>query len=137
VTLAHDGAAAVGLVGEAEQVGAFGVVELQGAGDGVEDARGGPSECAAFELGVVLHTHFGQRGDLAAPEPGDATPPGGGEAGLLGADLRAAGGEKVAHFGSVVHGFDGTTLSEDVGCTGSTPISSDFLASRGAGALDA
>ena len=75
---AQDGVAAVGLVGEAQQVGAFGVVELQGAGDRVEDAGGDPGEGAAFELGVVLHAHAGQRGDLAAPQPGDAALPGGG-----------------------------------------------------------
>jgi hypothetical protein len=54
-------------VGETEQMGAFGVVELQGAGDRVENAGRDSGEGAAFELRVVLHAHAGQRGDLAAP----------------------------------------------------------------------
>ena len=134
---AQDGVAAVGLVGQAQQVGAFGVVELQGAGERVEDAGGDTGEGAAFELGVVLHAHPGQRGDLAAPQPGDAALPGGGQAGLLGADLGAAGGEELAHFDSVVHDIDGTTRGAQVGCTGSTPIVSDFLAPRRTGVLEA
>jgi hypothetical protein len=124
-------------VGETEQVGAFGIVELQGARECVEDAGGRPGQCAAFELGVVLHAHSGECGDLAAPEPGDTTASGGGKAGLLGGDLGAAGREEVAHLGSVVHEFDGTTLTEGGRCTGSTPLSSDFLAAPGASALDA
>ena len=59
-------------------MGAFGVVELQGAGERVEDAGGDSGEGAAFELGVVLDAHPGQRGDLAAPQPGDPALPGGG-----------------------------------------------------------
>jgi len=134
---AQDGAAAVGLVGEAEQVSTFGVVELQSAREGVQDAGGHSGERTAFELRVVLHAHPGQRGDLAAPQPGDAALPGGGNAGLLGADLGAARGEELAHFDSVVHAIDGTTPRGNVGRTGSTPISSDFLASRSPGVLEA
>jgi hypothetical protein len=37
-----------------EQVTPFGVVELEGAGDGVEDRRRSAGDRAAFELGVVL-----------------------------------------------------------------------------------
>jgi hypothetical protein len=33
-----------------DQVGAFGVVELQGAGDGVQDGRGDTGERTPFEL---------------------------------------------------------------------------------------
>jgi hypothetical protein len=53
----QDGVAAVGFVGEAQQVGAFGVVELQGAGEGVEHAGRDTGQKAALELGVVLHAH--------------------------------------------------------------------------------
>ena len=77
-------------MGEAEQVGAFGVVELQGAGERVEHAGGDSGQGAAFELGVVLHAHAGQRGDLAAPQAGHAALPGGGQPGLLRGDLGAA-----------------------------------------------
>ena len=44
----------VGHPDEVEQVGAFDLVELQGAGDGVEDVVGDAADVAAFELGVVL-----------------------------------------------------------------------------------
>ena len=52
----HAGGGAVGGVGEVEQVGAFGVVEPQGAGESVQDGGGGAGDGAAFELGVVLDT---------------------------------------------------------------------------------
>jgi hypothetical protein len=48
-------------------VGAFGVVELQGAGERVENAGRDAGEGAAFEFGVVLHAHSGQSRDLATP----------------------------------------------------------------------
>ena len=58
-------AGAVGGAGEVDEVVAFGVVELQGAGDGVEDLVGDAGDGAAFELGVVLDAQPGERGDLA------------------------------------------------------------------------
>ncbi len=63
---AGEGVGAVGGLGQVQQVGAFGVVELEGAGDGFEDGRGDAGEVAAFEFGVVLDADVGQRGDLAA-----------------------------------------------------------------------
>ena len=96
-------------------MGAFGVVELQGAGDRVEDTGGDTGQGAAFELGVVLHAHPGQRGDLAAPQPGHPALPGGGQPGLLGGDLGAAGGEELADLGSVVHAIDGTARRGEPG----------------------
>ena len=116
------GVAAVGLVGEAQQVGAFGVVELESAGERVQHAGRDTGEGAAFEFGVVLHAHAGQAGDLAAPQPGNPAVPDGGQAGPLGADLGAAGGEELAHFDSVVHDIDGTMPGGEMGCTASTPI---------------
>jgi hypothetical protein len=86
-TGAHACAGAVGGLRQVEQVGSLGVVELQRAGDRVEDGGGGTGEVAAFELGVVLDAHAGRRGHLAAAESGD--PPGAdvGQAGLLRGDL--------------------------------------------------
>ena len=54
--------------GEVEEVGAFGFVELQGAGDGFEDAVGDTGEVAALEPGVVVDAHPGQDGDLFAAQ---------------------------------------------------------------------
>ena len=68
----QDAGGTVSLVGQVEQVGPFGVVESEGAGQRVEDAGGHSGQGAAFELGVVLHAHPGQGGDLAAPQSGDA-----------------------------------------------------------------
>jgi hypothetical protein len=82
--------AAVGLLRQAHQVGALGVVELQGAGDGLEHAGRDAGELAALELGVVLDAHPGQRGDLAAAQAGHAAPAGGRDAGPLRGDLGAA-----------------------------------------------
>jgi hypothetical protein len=53
-------------VGKVEQVGSLGVVELQGAGDGVKDGGGDASDRPAFEFGVVLDADPGEGGDLAA-----------------------------------------------------------------------
>lgn len=58
-------------LGQMEQVGPLGVVELQGPGDGREYGGGDTGEAAAFQLGVVLDADAGQGGDLAAAQAGD------------------------------------------------------------------
>ena len=63
-----------------KQVGAFGLVELQRPRQRVEDAGGGAGDLAALEAGVVLDAEPGERGDLAAPQAGDAAAAGGREA---------------------------------------------------------
>ena len=67
---APHGGCAVGGAGEVGEVFSFGVVELQGAGDGVEYLVGRAVDGAAFDLGVVLDAEPGERGDFAAPQPG-------------------------------------------------------------------
>ena len=104
---AAGGGDAVGGAGEVEQVRALGVVELQGAGDGVEHGGGGAGDRAALELGVVLHADAGERGDLAAAQAGTRRFGAGGDAGGVGGDLRAARHEELAHLGSVVHADHG------------------------------
>ena len=89
-------------------MGAFGVVELEGAGDRVENAGGDAAEGTAFELGVILNAHPGQGGDLAAPQPGHPALPGLRYPGLLGGDLGTPRGEELADFGTVVHVNDST-----------------------------
>ena len=105
----HAGAGAVGGVGEVEQVGPFGVVELEGAGDRVEHGGGDAGEGAAFELGVVLDADPGQGGDLAAAQPGHPAGADVGQPGLLRGDLGASRDEELADLGTVVHAIDGTT----------------------------
>jgi hypothetical protein len=57
----------VGGAGEVEEVGSFGLVELQCAGHGLEDGLGDAGEVSAFELGVVVGAHAGEQGDFLAP----------------------------------------------------------------------
>ena len=44
----------------------FGFVEVQGSGEGIQNAVGDAGEVAAFELGVVLDADSGEVGDLTA-----------------------------------------------------------------------
>jgi hypothetical protein len=60
------GTGAVGGLGEVEQVSTFGIVELEGARDRVEDRGRDAAEGTAFELCVVLNTHPSEGRDLAA-----------------------------------------------------------------------
>jgi len=52
-------------------VGALGLVQLQGAGDALEDAVGRPGGPAAFQAGVVVDADPGEERDLLAAQPGD------------------------------------------------------------------
>ena len=59
-------AACVGGAGEVEQVGAFGLVELQRARQRLEYRLGHPGEVPALQPGVVVGAHAGEQGDLFA-----------------------------------------------------------------------
>ena len=101
---------------------AFGVVELQRAGDGVEDLGGGAVDGAAFELGVVLDAEPGERGDLAASQPGHPPVAAGGQADLVRGDLGPSGHEEVAYFLVVVHDVRVRAARRRVGCPVGTPL---------------
>ena len=81
----------------------FRLVELECPRDPVQDAGRRPTERAAFELGVVLDAHAGQRGDLAAAQPRHTPSAVCGYAGLFRGDLGAPRDEELADFGSIVH----------------------------------
>src|SRR5437016_4184084 len=83
----HDGAGPVGGTRQVEQVRPFGVVELEGARDRVEDGGGDTGKGAAFELGEVLDAHPRERGNLAAAQSGDASRTHVGQTCLPGGDL--------------------------------------------------
>ena len=51
-------------------MGAFGLVELQGPGDGFEHVFGHTVGVPTFESGVVLDADAGEGRDLLAAEPG-------------------------------------------------------------------
>jgi hypothetical protein len=132
----HGRASAVGGLGEVEQVGAFGFVKLESAGDRVQDGGGDAAECTAFKLGVILNAHPGQVGDLAATQPRDPATPRLRYPGLLGSDLGTPRDQELADFGAIVHVNEATTAAGWLGCPISTPINSDFLAGCGAAFLE-
>ena len=82
--------------GEVQEVGALGVVELQGLSQCFEDALGGSAEVSAFETGVVGDADAGEDGDLFATQPGNAATAVAVQPRLLGRDLSAPGGEELA-----------------------------------------
>jgi hypothetical protein len=114
-------------------MGTFGVVELKGAGDGVEDGGGGAAEASSFELGVVLDADAGKRGNLAPAQPGHATGADVGQPGLLRAELGPPGGEELADLGAVVHVPDPTVTGRALGCSAGTPLGRDSFTACGRG----
>ena len=69
-------------MGEVKEVGTFRIVELQGSGERVEYRCRHPTDRAAFQLGVVLHTDPCQRRDLTAAQARHPPGPGHRQAGL-------------------------------------------------------
>jgi hypothetical protein len=93
-----------GGAGEIGQVGAFGFVELQRAGQCVEDVVGDAAGVAAFELGVVVDADPGQHGDFLAAQARDAPVTAvGGQAGLLRGDPGPPGGQEIPDLAPAVH----------------------------------
>ena len=99
---AHQGRGAGGGVGEVEQVGSFGVVELQGPGDRVQHLGQHHGQGAAFELGAVLDAHAGQGGDLDPAHPGTRRGPTSASR-PAGCDPGPPRDEELADFCTVVH----------------------------------
>ena len=56
----------VGGVRQVVQVGVFGFVQLQSAGDGIEHAVGHPGQIAPFQLRVIIRADSGQNSDFLA-----------------------------------------------------------------------
>jgi hypothetical protein len=86
-----------------EEMGALGIVQLQGTGDGFEHCRGDAGEVAPFEFRVVLDAHVGEGRDLAPAQARDAPPGSGGQAGPLRRDLRSPRDEELADLVTIVH----------------------------------
>ena len=81
----------------------FGLVELQGAGDGVKHAVGDSGEVAAFQLGVVVGADSGEYGDFFAAQSGDTAAAIGSQADLLRGDPGASGGQELSDLALAVH----------------------------------
>lgn len=103
-----EGVGAVGGLGQMQEMGALGVVQLQRAGDGLEDGGGGTGQVAPFEFRVVLDAHVGQCGDLTPAQSGHAPSRFGRQVDLLRGYLRSPRGEELADLLTVVHVFDRT-----------------------------
>jgi hypothetical protein len=84
-------------------VRALGFVKLQGPGERFEHAVGDAPHVPALDPRVVGDADAGQDGDLLAAQPGDPAAAVGGQPGLLGGDLRAAGGQELPDLASGVH----------------------------------
>jgi hypothetical protein len=82
-----------GRPGKVGQVLAFGLVQLQGAGQRIEHDVGDPGEIAALQLGVVLDADTGEVGHLAAFQPRHAP---------VEAERRQAGALRVSRARRVV-----------------------------------
>ena len=88
----------------------FGIVEAQGARDGVEHAVGGSVDVAALELRVVVRAHAGEIRDLLATQPRHPSnvavrhvQPG-----LLGLHARPARHQKVPDLAPAIHAPEAT-----------------------------
>ena len=91
-------------------MGAFGFVELKGAGDRFQHAVGDAGEVAAFEAGVVVDAHAGEHGDFLAAQAGHtAAAVVNGQADLLWCDPGPPGGQELANVVPVVHDDQGMT----------------------------
>jgi hypothetical protein len=111
--------------GEVQEVGAFGVVELERAGERVGHALGGPVHVPALEAGVVGDADAGQDGDLLAAQSRNATRAVGGQPDLGWSDPSAAGGQELADLASGVHDSKGRPGRPRLGDPASTPINRD------------
>ena len=92
---------------------ALGLVELQGAGNGLEHRIRRPREVAAFEPGVVVHAHPGQQGNLFPPQPQHATTAAvGRQPDLLRAEPGPTAAQQTLHLLAVIHDHDARAGAE-------------------------
>jgi hypothetical protein len=126
--------------GQVEQVLPLHLVQLQPAGDGVEDAVRSRDDPAGLEPVVVVHRHPRQDDDLLAAQAGDAAAVlRHRQASLRRRDPRAAGGQEVLDLTPLVHAplhaVDGRTAGGGEGgpvraCLGKTRVTGSCRARR-------
>ena len=106
--------------GEIEQVRALRIVELQRAGDGVEDPVRDTGQVATLQSRVVLGADAGEHRDLSAPQSGHAPMATAADPRPLRRQSCTARVQEVARLSSVVHETDATPLGLDEGCSANT-----------------
>jgi len=109
---------------EVEQVVAFGLVELERAGESFEHELGDSAHVAALEALVVLDADTGERGDLLAAQAFHASPAVGRQARLLGRDLRPPRRQELGDVAVVIHQRADNVRAGPaaVGCPAGTPF---------------
>lgn len=104
--------------GEVVEVRAFGVIELEGAAERVEDFFGGAGELAAFQADVVVDADTGEQGDFLAAQAGDPAlaVAEGGQAGLPGVILarRVARNSRISRVVSMLSRLGGAGFGWEV-----------------------
>lgn len=125
----HAGARAVSCVSQVEQVGPFGVIELQGPGDRIENGGRDAAEGSAFQLGVVLNAYSGKCSNLTAAQAGHATGANLRQTGLLWGEFGSPRDKELTDLGAVVHSDDSTARLACLRCLVSTPFKRDSLGS--------
>jgi len=119
---------------EVEQVGPFGLVELQRSHDAFEDVLGDAVGVSALEAGVVLDADPGQHGDLFTSQPFDSPVAAvDREPGVGGRNLCSARRQELPDVLRRVHAVDPTTGSGGLGVPASTPHDRDSLTAAVAG----
>ncbi len=126
---AADRASPVGGADQVEQVGPFGLVELQGPGDAFEDVFGRTVGVSAFEAGVVLDADAGQHGHLFSAQAGHAAPgPIGGQSGLVRGNLGPPRSQELPDVIPRLHTLHGRGVRAGYGVPANTPIKPVSLA---------
>jgi hypothetical protein len=111
----------LGAAGKVEEVGAFGVVELECAGQRFEHAVGGAADVSAFESRVVGDAYAGQDGDLLTAQSRNTATAVRRQPHLLGGDPGAAGGEELADLLLCLHETQRRPDSPRLGDPAGTP----------------
>jgi hypothetical protein len=114
-----------GTAGEVVKVIGLGLVELECAGEGIENLGGHASEVPAFHPRVILDTDPGEDGYLFPAQPGNAAASPADDARLTGGDPVPAGAQELRYLCSMIHSTNANATRHDVGGTASTRISSD------------
>jgi hypothetical protein len=93
-----------GAAGQGAQVVAFGRVQAQGLGQGVDGGHRRPDRPALLQPHVPVHADAGQLGDLLAAQARGASPAAVGQAERRGAEPFPPGAEEVAELAAILGG---------------------------------